>query len=177
MFFGVVLAGAIGLSQGHTVALLDRVIDRRMWNNFVVIGAPVAAATLFTIHLHAPGGAVPSSLDTARTAGFTVLVIAQLFNTLNARSETWSAFHRLFANGWLWAAGGRGAVAPVQHGLHHHAAVGGPVAGVRRGIQRRAVGQRAAQTDPARPGSPPGRYPVGFISRVIGVIPPTAAAA
>ena len=113
MFFGVVLAGAIGLSQGHTVALLDRVIDRRMWNNFVVIGAPVAAATLFTIHLHAPGGAVPSSLDTARTAGFTVLVIAQLFNTLNARSETWSAFHRLFANSWLWAAIGVSALLQV----------------------------------------------------------------
>lgn len=28
-----------------------------------------------------------------------------------------------------------------------------------------------------RPGPPPGRYPVGVISRVIGVIPPTAAAA
>ena len=143
VFFGVVLAGAIGLSQGDTVALpllatqilwinlltdgapalalgvdpqteevmdrpprssSDRVIDARMWNNIIVIGAAVAAATLVTIHLYVPGGPMPSSLDTARTAGFTVLVIAQLFNTVNARSETRTAFSGFFANGWLWAA-------------------------------------------------------------------------
>ncbi|OBB91451.1 cation-translocating P-type ATPase [Mycobacterium sp. 852002-30065_SCH5024008] len=152
VFFGVVLAGAIGLSQGHTVALpllatqilwinlltdgapalalgvdphtedvmsrpprtaSDRVIDARMWNNIVVIGAAVAAATLVTIHLYAPGGPLPSSLDTARTAGFTVLVIAQLINTINARSETRTAFHRFFANGWLWAAIGLSALLQV----------------------------------------------------------------
>ena len=33
---------------------------------------------------------------------FTVLVFAQLFNCLNARSETASAFRDLFANRWLW---------------------------------------------------------------------------
>ncbi len=143
VFFGVVLAEVIGLSQGHTVALpllatqilwinlltdgapalamgvdpqtedvmsrpprsiSDRVIDARMWHNIIVIGAAVAAATLITIHLYAPGGPMPSSLDTARTAGFTVLVVTQLFNTINARSETQTAFHRFFANGWLWAA-------------------------------------------------------------------------
>ena len=143
VFFGVVLAGVIGLSQGHTVALpllatqilwinlltdgapalamgvdpqieevmnrpprsiSDRVIDGRMWNNIIVIGAAVGAATLVTIHLYLPGGPMPSSLGTARTAGFTVLVITQLINTINARSETQTAFHRFFANGWLWAA-------------------------------------------------------------------------
>lgn len=75
-----------------------------MWNNIVVIGAAVAAATLLTIHLYVPGGPMPASLDTARTAGFTVLVLSQLFNTLNARSETQTVFRGLFANGWLWAA-------------------------------------------------------------------------
>ncbi|OBI36942.1 haloacid dehalogenase [Mycobacterium sp. E1386] len=152
VFFGVVLAGAIGLTQGHTVALpllatqilwinlltdgapalalgvdphtedvmsrppraaSDRVIDARMWNNIIVIGAAVAAATLVTIHLYAPGGPLPSSLDTARTAGFTVLVIAQLINTINARSETRTAFRRFFANGWLWAAIGLSALLQV----------------------------------------------------------------
>ncbi|MGZ4515279.1 MAG: cation-translocating P-type ATPase, partial [Mycobacterium sp.] len=152
VFFGVVLAGAIGLSQGHTVALpllatqilwinlltdgapalalgvdpqtedvmsrpprsaSDRVIDARMWNNIIVIGAAVAAATRVTMHLYAPGGPLPSSLDTARTAGFTVLVIAKLINTLNARSETRTAFHRFFANGWLWAAIGLSALLQV----------------------------------------------------------------
>ncbi len=143
VFFGVVLAGAIGLSEGHTIALpllatqilwinlltdgapalamgmdpqtedvmsrpprarSDRVIDGRMWHNIVVIGAAVAVATLFTIHLYAPDGPLPSSVDTARTAGFTVLVLTQLFNTINARSETQTAFRGFFANGWLWAA-------------------------------------------------------------------------
>ncbi len=33
-----------------------------------------------------------------------MLVLAQLFNALNARSETGTAFHRLFANPWLWGA-------------------------------------------------------------------------
>lgn len=40
----------------------------------------------------------------ARTAGFTVLVLAQLFNCFNARSETASAFRNLFVNRWLWGA-------------------------------------------------------------------------
>ena len=42
--------------------------------------------------------------EQARTAGFTVLVLAQLFNCFNARSETTSAFRHLFVNRWLWAA-------------------------------------------------------------------------
>jgi magnesium-transporting ATPase (P-type) len=33
-----------------------------------------------------------------------VLVFCQLFNALNARSETTSAFHHLFVNPWLWGA-------------------------------------------------------------------------
>ena len=145
VFFGVVLADMIGLSQGHTFALpllatqilwinlltdgapalamgvdpqieavmsrppraaSDRIIDRRMWGNIIVIGAAVAAATLLTIHLFLPGGPIPGtlSLDTARTAGFTVLVFAQLFNTVNARSDSHTAFRRFFTNRWLWAA-------------------------------------------------------------------------
>ena len=39
-----------------------------------------------------------------KAAGFTVLVLAQLFNCLNARSETTSAFRHAFANRWLWLA-------------------------------------------------------------------------
>ncbi|WP_280514346.1 cation transporting ATPase C-terminal domain-containing protein [Pseudorhizobium halotolerans] len=41
------------------------------------------------------------SLDQARTAGLTVLFIAQLFNCYRARSETTSAFGHLFADRWL----------------------------------------------------------------------------
>jgi magnesium-transporting ATPase (P-type) len=44
------------------------------------------------------------SLASARSAGFTVLVFGQLFNCFNARSETRSAFHRLWVNRALWGA-------------------------------------------------------------------------
>jgi P-type Ca2+ transporter type 2C len=42
-----------------------------------------------------------------------VLVIAQLINTINARSETTTAFRGFFANGWLWAAIGLSALLQV----------------------------------------------------------------
>ncbi|MBC2589072.1 MULTISPECIES: cation-translocating P-type ATPase [Rhodococcus] len=84
----------------------ERVIDARMWAGVVLIGMITAAATLATVDLYLPGGILDGtrSLDNARTAGFTVLVLAQLFNAFNARSETTTAFHRPFANRWLWAA-------------------------------------------------------------------------
>jgi magnesium-transporting ATPase (P-type) len=84
----------------------ERVIDARMWLGVLEVGVVMAAATLLTIDLYLPGGLIPGSEDlaTARTAGFTVLVLAQLFNCLNARSENASALHGLFANRWLWAA-------------------------------------------------------------------------
>ncbi|HSO63904.1 MAG TPA: cation-translocating P-type ATPase [Ornithinibacter sp.] len=84
----------------------ERVIDRRMWRDVVALGLVMAAATLATLDLYLPGGLLDGeeSLDTARTAAFTVLVLAQLFNALNSRSETASAFHRLFVNRWLWGA-------------------------------------------------------------------------
>ncbi len=87
-------------------SLKDPVIDLRMWGGVIFTGLVMAVVTLATIDLYLPGGIVDGaeSLDNARTAGFTVLVVAQLFNALNARSETNTAFHRLFANRWLWGA-------------------------------------------------------------------------
>jgi magnesium-transporting ATPase (P-type) len=84
----------------------DRVIDARMWRNVVATGIVMAAITLLTIDLYLPGGLIEGtqSLDNARTAGFTALVLAQLFNCLNARSESSSAFRQLFTNRWLWLA-------------------------------------------------------------------------
>jgi magnesium-transporting ATPase (P-type) len=84
----------------------DRVIDARMWSGVLQIGTVMALATLLTIDLYLPGGLIEGGheLDNARTAGFTVLVLAQLFNCLNARSDHASAFRRLFENRWLWAA-------------------------------------------------------------------------
>ena len=86
--------------------LTDRVIDREMTRGVLLTGLVMALATLLTIDLWLPGGLVEGSagLDEARTAGFTVLVLAQLFNALNSRSERESAFRGLFTNRLLWAA-------------------------------------------------------------------------
>ncbi len=84
----------------------DRVVDGRMWAGILSIGLVMALVTLLAIEVYLPGGLVDGSetVEVARTAAFTTLVFAQLFNALNSRSETVSAFHRLFTNGWLWAA-------------------------------------------------------------------------
>jgi P-type Ca2+ transporter type 2C len=156
VFFGVVLASVIGLSdasaEGIVVPLLatqilwinlvtdstpalamgvdpevddvmarsprrltERIIDRRMWSGILMVGLVMGALTLATIDVFLPGGLVEGddSLEVARTAGFTTLVLAQLFNAFNSRSETTSAFHRLFANRWLWGAVLLGAVLQV----------------------------------------------------------------
>ena len=42
----------------------------------------------------------------AQTMAFTTLVLFQLFNVFNARSDERSAFVGLFTNHWLWAAVG-----------------------------------------------------------------------
>jgi magnesium-transporting ATPase (P-type) len=83
-----------------------RIIDAPMWVGIVSTGIVMALFTLLTIDLFLPGGLIEGheNLTLARTAGFTVLVLAQLFNCFNARSDTSSAFTGLFANRWLWGA-------------------------------------------------------------------------
>lgn len=82
-----------------------RMIDTPMWLGIVTTGCVMALVSLLTIDLLLPGGLIEGyeTLTVARTAGFTVLVLAQLFNCFSARSETRSAFNGLFANRWLWA--------------------------------------------------------------------------
>ncbi len=77
-----------------------------MWADVVEVGLVMAAATLLTIDLYLAGGLIEGArdLDNARTAAFTVLVFAQLFNCFNARSPDASAFRHLFVNPWLWGA-------------------------------------------------------------------------
>lgn len=149
MFFGVLLAGAIGLrgsaSAGLVVPLLatqilwinlltdaapalavgldppdkrvmerpprsssGRLIDARMWTGILVVGATMAGATLLTLDLGLPGGLFDGNLPLgeARTMAFTTLVLAQLFNVFNSRSDSVSAASQLFANPWLWGAVG-----------------------------------------------------------------------
>jgi Ca2+-transporting ATPase len=80
------------------------IIDHRMWGGILLIGLVMGLATLLTIDMFLPGGLIEGhdSLEVARTAGFTTLVLAQMFNALNSRSETTSAFHHLLTNRLLW---------------------------------------------------------------------------
>ncbi len=108
---GPALAMGVDPPAGDVMArkprrLTERVIDARMWAVVIETGMVMAAATLLTMDYFLPGGLIEGThdLDNARTAAFTVLVFAQLFNCLNARSDTASAFRSLFANRWLWGA-------------------------------------------------------------------------
>ena len=146
MFFGVLLAGALGLEDtGEAIAvpllatqilwinlltdsapalalgmdappddvmlrpprrLTDRVIDAEMTVGILWVGIVMAVVTLTALDLRLPGGIVGGSGDVveARTMAFTTLVLAQLFNCFNARSDRTTAFQRLFTNRLLWGA-------------------------------------------------------------------------
>jgi Ca2+-transporting ATPase len=146
MFFGVVLAGRIGLraeGSGLVLPLIatqllwinlvtdgapalalgvdpaeeglmrqpprppgERVVTPRMWRGIVFVGVVMAAGTLYVLDAALPGGFVEGSgsLAYAQTMAFTTLMLAQLFNVLNARSDERSAFAHLFTNRWLWLA-------------------------------------------------------------------------
>ena len=99
--------------------LTDRVIDVEMWVGIVWVGVVMAIVTLTALDLGLEGGIVGDSGDIveARTMAFTTLVLAQLFNAVNARSDQVSAFHHLFTNRLLWGALGLSAVlqAAVVH--------------------------------------------------------------
>jgi magnesium-transporting ATPase (P-type) len=84
----------------------EGVITGRMWRHIVVLGAAMAISTLFVLDASLPGGLVEGSgsLRYAQTMAFTTLVLAQLLNVFNARSDERSAFVGLFTNRWLWAA-------------------------------------------------------------------------
>jgi calcium-translocating P-type ATPase len=148
VFFGVVLAGVLGLTEagepgtivlpllatqilwinlvtdsGPALAMgvdpeiddvmgraprgrSDRILDRAMWARIGFVGLVMAVVTLLTIDILLPGGLIPgnATLDVARTGGFTTLVLAQLFNAFNSRSDRTSALSNLLTNRWLWGA-------------------------------------------------------------------------
>jgi Ca2+-transporting ATPase len=117
LWINLVTDGAPALALGVDPAeggLMERpprprgegVITRRMWRNIVVLGAVIAVSTLFALDASLPGGFVHGTreLRYAQTMAFTTLVIAQLLNVFNARSDRRSAFVGLFSNRWLWAA-------------------------------------------------------------------------
>lgn len=86
--------------------MTDRILGRSIWVGILAVGLVMGAASLATIDIFLPSGFVDGSdsLDVARTAGFTTLVLAQLFNAFNSRSDTTSVFHQLLVNKWLCGA-------------------------------------------------------------------------
>jgi Ca2+-transporting ATPase len=82
----------------------EGVITARMWRGIFFVGAVIAASTLLVFDASLPGGIIEGSgaLPYAQTMAFTTLMLAQMFNAFNARSDERSAFPHLFTNRWLW---------------------------------------------------------------------------
>jgi Ca2+-transporting ATPase len=146
MFFGVLLAGPIGLDVGGDAVVLpllatqilwinlvtdgppalalgvdpadeeimgqpprpvgERVITGGMWRGIAFVGVVMAIGTLLVLDASLPGGFVEGTgnLRYAQTMAFTTLMLFQIVNVLNARSDERSAFVHMFTNGWLWTA-------------------------------------------------------------------------
>ena len=84
----------------------EGVMTPRMWKGIVFVGAIMAVGTLFVLDASLPGGLIEGEgeLRYGQTMAFTTLMLFQLFNVFNARSDERSAFRGLFDNRWLWAA-------------------------------------------------------------------------
>ena len=95
-----------GLMEQPPRPLGEGVLTPRMWRGIVFVGVIMAVGTLFVLDASLPGGFVDGSgnLRYAQTMAFTTLMLFQMFNVVNARSDESSAFVHLFTNGWLWGA-------------------------------------------------------------------------
>jgi Ca2+-transporting ATPase len=84
----------------------EGVLTPQMWRGIALVGVTMAAGTLFVLDVSLPGGFVDGSgnLRYAQTMAFTTLMLFQIVNVVNARSDHTSAFVGLFTNHWLWAA-------------------------------------------------------------------------
>ncbi len=84
----------------------EGVLTPRMWRGIALVGIVMMVGTLYVLDAALPGGYVEGTgtLPYAQTMAFTTLMLFQIFNVFNARSDDRSAFHRLFTNQWLWLA-------------------------------------------------------------------------
>ncbi|RRR67383.1 MAG: cation-translocating P-type ATPase [Candidatus Viridilinea halotolerans] len=82
------------------------VITRTMWRGIGLVGVIMATGTLLVLDASLPGGLIAGTGTMAygQTMALTTLVLFQMFNVFNARSDTHSAFYRLFHNKWLFGA-------------------------------------------------------------------------
>ncbi len=95
-----------GLMERSPRPAAERVITPQMWGGIFFIGVVMAAGTLYVLDADLPGGLFHGggSLRHAQTMAFTTLMLFQLFNLFNARSDRQSVLRGLFRNTWLWGA-------------------------------------------------------------------------
>lgn len=84
----------------------EGVITPAMWRGIAFVGVIMAVGTLLVLDAALPGGVITGSgtMRHAQTMAFTTLMLFQLFNVFNARSDERSALVGLFTNWWLWGA-------------------------------------------------------------------------
>jgi Ca2+-transporting ATPase len=95
-----------GLMRQPPRPIGEGVLTSTMWRGILFVGIIMAAGTLFVLDASLPGGFVAGegTLRHAQSMAFTTLMLFQVFNVFNARSDTRSAFSHLFTNAWLWGA-------------------------------------------------------------------------
>jgi Ca2+-transporting ATPase len=78
----------------------EGVITRHMWIGIFFVGAIMATGTLLVLDASLPGGLIEGGgkMRYAQTMAFTTLMMFQLFNVFNARSDEQSACHGFFRN-------------------------------------------------------------------------------
>ena len=84
----------------------EGVLTAPMWRGILLVGVVMAAGTLLVLDASLPGGLIAGSgpLPYGQTMAFTTLMLFQVFNVFNARSDELSALPGLLANRWLWLA-------------------------------------------------------------------------
>jgi len=96
------------VSKGFTAlvpTLLASIADRSSDSSFMSRLVSLATNTASDTDFVASPSRSQMSQDAVESgSGFTTLVLCQLFNVFNARSDRKSAFVELFSNKWLWAA-------------------------------------------------------------------------
>ena len=95
-----------GLMKQPPRAVHERVITPKMWRGIAFVGMIMAIGTLLVLDASLPGGLIAGggTLRHGQTMAFTTLMLFQVFNVFNARSDDRSALARLFTNRWLWSA-------------------------------------------------------------------------
>jgi magnesium-transporting ATPase (P-type) len=88
--------------------ITERIIDRSMITTIGLVGVTIALTGLIALDLELAGGLLGGSgdIDSARTMAFTTVVLSQVVNAFNSRSDRVSAFVQPFGNRLLWAAAG-----------------------------------------------------------------------